>query len=120
EPQKLLHIPPLGPTYIPDWVVDTLLFILRVVPSRTVRSRQPKLQFLLVEGLSRNVHLYSAYHGHDPAVTTDLTSQFNRVVTLCCRGNDHGVNPSPASEVRDSRSDVVRTGDCYVGTKLSR
>src|SRR5580692_1772832 len=54
--EKSFHVARFGPAHIANGIVDSFLFVGRIVAARAVGTGDAEVEFLFVEKSSRNIH----------------------------------------------------------------
>ena len=96
----------LGPTHEADRVVPTLLLVVLVVASRTVRAGDLEAQFLLIEVCAVQLESRHADKNDAPAFATHLRRLSNRLAATRC-GSDQNAIQTCAARIGLCRGDRI-------------
>src|SRR5262249_12458921 len=109
----------LCPTDIAYRIIDSVLLILSVITTRTVRTGQAKLQLLLVVNSAGDIEPHRSHEGYDCAITGDHAGQLNGIVGFGSGRDDHGIGTVAAGRGLGGLDCI--TAKCnHIGTQRSR
>src|SRR5205807_2579496 len=90
--EERVHVTLLGPTDIPDGIVDPVFLILRVVPSWAVRTRESQRKLLRIHVAARHSQADVADDNHATAITKQGGGHFSRLGGTGCGGEQGGIH----------------------------
>src|SRR5215208_1632527 len=98
QPEKLLHVAVLGPSYIGDWVILPLLLVKWIVAAGAISTRHEELNLFHVHLAPWEAHLHRAHHDNATAVFADLESLQAWSSRLRRRRHNHAVHAAPVGQ----------------------
>src|SRR5207248_6400896 len=117
--QKRFHVAGFGPADITNWVINSFSFVKRVVTTRAIGPRNPKIQFFVVEQSALNIHAHGAYGHNNATVADDFSGEIYQIAAGSVRRNQHRVHAT-ACGMAQAQVMELRGGDTRrVGTTSS-
>src|ERR1044071_7335980 len=90
--QERIHVSRLGPAYVTDRIIASLLLVSGVVSARAIRARDSEVEFLFVEILSSDVHTNSTDRKDNRALPRNFSGEVNRIAAGCFCSNQNGID----------------------------
>src|ERR1700674_4033164 len=88
--EKSLHIALLSPAHVGVRIVAPLLLILGIVSTRTARTRDVEIEFLVEVSLAWDIQTNRADRCYHSLVSRNFTGQLNWFIAFGIGGNENG------------------------------